>query len=595
MYYATVQIFSSRSLTGYYNPAWNPGFSNVQTGSYISMAQGIGYMSPFFTAFVAEALLGDYRTILIFTILFYIPGLFLIAVVSIPYSLNTQNFPKKALKVGTHILFPLGFGAAKTLYGVYAAKQYDPKTQAEKTKQFFVTFTAVEFIGSFLGAVVCIYISTIGHFIASGFTNAAVLVIGIIVFIFGYGRYVNDELKRDRYMLMLLTIVDAISCCKRTNPNENNKNHMSHDMDKLLRDSSQDIDGSLDESNDQGRKIVTDSNNTLAEEDTKIKQQYDDDQPVQAGRRRSNNRSSRFSIAAPGFAKARMSHGGRKDDSVVDGMVQLLWLFPIYALLTPYNVAFTSVSSVAMLQCKFMQNSGPFNGPMLVSTSYLFIGFWAVLIKKYITPFLGRKNIILTISNKFVLGSLFLTLGFAVNAFVGSQMIRVYSESGGAISILYGLFATFFIGGMAFSLAATNELAFVIAPTELKMLGTAVMLFMTQGIPNILGAQLFRRCGDWFDVNGVQASTLEEYVHSDSLNFMYVLIGFTLFDVILFSLPPVRRWMDNFEEISKANNLRADAEGNTATYSTNNVLSTISENNVSTIILEGRNHDISEC
>ena len=242
-----------------------------------------------------------------------------------------------------------------------------------------------------------------------------------------------------------------------------------------------------------------------------------------------------------------------------------------------------------------MQDSGLCNGPMVVSTSYLFIGFWAVLIKKYITPLLGRRNITLTISNKFVLGSLFLTLGLAVDAIIASQMIRMYDESGGAISIFYGLFATFFIGGMAFSLAATNELAFVVASAELKMLGTAVMLFLTQGIPNILGAQLFRRCRDWFDVNGVQASTLEEYAHSDSLNFMYVLMGFTLYDVILFSLPPVWRWMDNFEETSKANNLRADTECNTATYSTSNVLSTISENNVSTISMEGRNHDIFKC
>jgi hypothetical protein len=592
MHYAT-NIFISRSLTGYYNPLWNPGFSKVQTGSYISMSQGIGYMSPFFTAFIADALLGDYKTILIFTILFYIPGLFLIAVVSIPDSLHTHHYPIKTLKLATHVLFPLGFGAAKTLYGVYAAKQYNPKTQAEQTKQFFVTFTAVEFIGSFLGAVVCIFISSKGHFTASGFTNAAVLVIGIIVFTFGTRRYVNGELKRDRYMLMLLAIIDAISCWKRTKPNENNSSRIM--SEQFLRDSSHDLDGGPDKSNDQGKIVMTDSNNTPAEEDNKIKQQYDDDQHVQGRKKRSDSRPSRLSLAAPGFAKARMSHGGPKSDSVVDGMVQLLWLFPIYALLTPYNIAFTSVTNVALLQFSFMQNEGPMNGPMLISTSFLFIGFWAVLIKKYITPFLGRKNIELTISNKFVLGSLFLTLGFAMNGIICSQMKRVYDESGEEISILYGLFVTFLIGGMAFSLAATNELAFVVAPTELKMLGTAVMLFMTQGIPNILGAQLLKLCGNWFGVNGVQVETLEEYINSDSPKFLFLLMGFTLFDVILFSLPPVTRWMDNFEETSKANNLRADAEGDTATYSTNNVLSTISENNVSTISMEDRNHDISEC
>ena len=59
---------------------------------------------------VADAGIGDYYAIVFFTIALYIPGLFLIAALAIPGALDKESFPINALRMGTHILFPLGFG-----------------------------------------------------------------------------------------------------------------------------------------------------------------------------------------------------------------------------------------------------------------------------------------------------------------------------------------------------------------------------------------------------------------------------------------------------------------------------------------------------
>ena len=144
-------------LTGYYEPYWNPDYAPYQANTYIATFQGIGFVTPFIVAFVADCLIGDYWTINLFTGLCYIPGILLIAISSIPYSGGSGDFPLEQLKLGTHILYPLGFvsltyrliissflsskthnvvsslqGAAKTLYGVYAAKQYDPINHSDQ-------------------------------------------------------------------------------------------------------------------------------------------------------------------------------------------------------------------------------------------------------------------------------------------------------------------------------------------------------------------------------------------------------------------------------------------------------------------------------
>lgn len=96
-------------LTGYYEPYWNPNYAPFQANTYIATFQGIGFVTPFIVAFIADCLIGDYWTINMFTSLCLIPGILLIAISSIPYSGESVDFPLDQLKLGTHILFPLGF------------------------------------------------------------------------------------------------------------------------------------------------------------------------------------------------------------------------------------------------------------------------------------------------------------------------------------------------------------------------------------------------------------------------------------------------------------------------------------------------------
>jgi hypothetical protein len=105
-------------LTGYYEPLWNPNYAPFEANSYIATFQGIGFVTPFIAAFVADCLVGDYWTINLFTGLCYIPGILLIAVSAIPYSEQRDDFPLKQLKLGTHILFPLGFVSLSLLFSV---------------------------------------------------------------------------------------------------------------------------------------------------------------------------------------------------------------------------------------------------------------------------------------------------------------------------------------------------------------------------------------------------------------------------------------------------------------------------------------------
>ena len=160
----------------------------------------------------------------------------------------------------------------------------------------------------------------------------------------------------------------------------------------------------------------------------------------------------------------------------------------------------------------------------------------------------------MSIANRFALGSFFLGCGYAIAAIIDSQVKRAYF-SGSQINIFWGLFGTLFTGGISFHFAAMNEIAFVVAPAGLKMLGTAVMLFMSQGIPNLIGAILFKACKVWFrDSQGNKIRTIEQYVDAKSINFTYLMMALCFFNVLIMFVPPIKRWMRRVEEKSIANN-----------------------------------------
>lgn len=109
-------------LTGEYDREWNAGMSAIAASSYVSISTAVAYSTPFIGAVLADCVFGDYWSILVGAIFFYIPGLLLITLSSVPYLLG-DTFNEMALAFGLLFLWPLGTGIVKSIVNVFGAKQ----------------------------------------------------------------------------------------------------------------------------------------------------------------------------------------------------------------------------------------------------------------------------------------------------------------------------------------------------------------------------------------------------------------------------------------------------------------------------------------
>lgn len=109
-------------LTGEYDRKWNAGMSAIAASSYVSISTAVAYSTPFVGAFLADYVFGDYWSILVGAIVFYIPGLLLITLSSVPLLLG-DSFNEMALASGLLFLWPLGTGIVKSIVNIFGAKQ----------------------------------------------------------------------------------------------------------------------------------------------------------------------------------------------------------------------------------------------------------------------------------------------------------------------------------------------------------------------------------------------------------------------------------------------------------------------------------------
>lgn len=101
-------------LTGAFNEDWNAGFTSIKASSYVSVSTMVAYSTPFVGAFFADSLLGDHKSILVGLLFFYVPGITLIALTTVPYLLGDE-FNESLLTLGTLVLWPLGTGIVKSI------------------------------------------------------------------------------------------------------------------------------------------------------------------------------------------------------------------------------------------------------------------------------------------------------------------------------------------------------------------------------------------------------------------------------------------------------------------------------------------------
>lgn len=101
-------------LTGAYNANWNAGFASVDASSFVSASTMIAYTTPFVGAYFSDNLFGDYPSLLVGLLFFYIPGVALIVSTTVPKLLG-EDFNTTLLTVGFLVLWPLGTGIVKSI------------------------------------------------------------------------------------------------------------------------------------------------------------------------------------------------------------------------------------------------------------------------------------------------------------------------------------------------------------------------------------------------------------------------------------------------------------------------------------------------
>lgn len=126
-------------LTGAYDEDWNAGMDAVPASSYVSISVAVAYTTPFIGAYLADSLLGDYWSIFVGSLVFYLPGLLLIALTTIPGALG-PTFNTKALEFGLLLLWPVGTGIVKSIVNVFGARQFHPILQSSRTESYYVSF-----------------------------------------------------------------------------------------------------------------------------------------------------------------------------------------------------------------------------------------------------------------------------------------------------------------------------------------------------------------------------------------------------------------------------------------------------------------------
>lgn len=101
-------------LTGAYNEDWNAGFASVKAASFVSVSTMVAYSTPFVGAFLADSLLGEYKSILLGLLVFYIPGVLIIMLTTIPHLLG-EEFNDKLLTLAVLCMWPMGTGIVKSI------------------------------------------------------------------------------------------------------------------------------------------------------------------------------------------------------------------------------------------------------------------------------------------------------------------------------------------------------------------------------------------------------------------------------------------------------------------------------------------------
>lgn len=180
-------------LTGSYNDDWNADMTAIEASTYVAISVGVAYSTPFLGAFLADSVLGDFRTLLLGSLAFYLPGLIIIALTAIPGLLGTK-FNSTALQFGFLGLWPVGTGIVKAIVNVFGAKQFHPLLQSSLIESYYVSFYMCINIGALVGGVLVPVLAET-NVTAAYFLPVVMLGCAVLCFLIGTPRYVITKAK----------------------------------------------------------------------------------------------------------------------------------------------------------------------------------------------------------------------------------------------------------------------------------------------------------------------------------------------------------------------------------------------------------------
>lgn len=481
-------------LTGAYNEDWNAGMSAIGASSYVSISTAVAYSMPFVGAFLADNVLGDYWSILVGNIFFYIPGLLLILLSTVPHLLG-DTFNDTALSIGLLGLWPMGTGIVKSIVNVFGAKQVrDEKMNGERDRngekplaactqnQTKLTFCALQFhpllqssliesyyvsfymcinVGALVGGVVVPVVAQYDVTLAYTYPMA-MLCIGVLLFLLGTPRYVRHRPAGDFF--------------------------------------------------------------------TAIKRKA-------AG-------------LTPRFGRKKVLPP--MEDPPEGPTIPLTTIFRISALIIPFNIAYSQMATTFIVQGTVMEKGfGIIDASTMNNADAIAVLFFGHMVGSHFYPFLARREIKIPTTYKFAIGSTLGTLAIGWALFIEYLIHSKFNSSGEKVNILWQSLAYILIGaGEIFAVSAAYEIAFTASAPETKAVASALNLFCVGGIPNVLCIFLYNTCRGWFRTSKGTTSIhrIEDYATAEVYKYFLVLFGIALLGIIVNVLPATKHFVASIEE-----------------------------------------------
>jgi proton-dependent oligopeptide transporter, POT family len=138
---------------------------------------------------LADRFLGDYWSILAGILFFYLPGLTLIALTTVPGLLGDE-FNNFVLGFGLLFLWPTGTGIVKSIVNVFGAKQFHPLLQSSLIEAYYVKFYMCINVGALIGGVLVPLLAQENVTLAY-FLPVVLYFMSVLLFSAGSSRYVR--------------------------------------------------------------------------------------------------------------------------------------------------------------------------------------------------------------------------------------------------------------------------------------------------------------------------------------------------------------------------------------------------------------------